>query len=106
MKTALQKLGAQSLLLPFSEQREAEAISHSTVSSQTSSQPKDNTKSKHEQTNFKVIVSTVKAYKTIFTKDELAEDLGGYLDLSPQAQTVLLKLFLRKRQWFNSTLHL
>ena len=53
-----------------------------------------------------LVLRTAKAYKNLFTKEEISM-VDSYLNnLSPLAQTIFARLFLRKRVWFNQVIHL
>jgi len=51
--------------------------------------------------SFTKVCKTVQGYKHLFTTEEM-EKLQEYTELDPLSQTILARMFFRKRMWFNS----
>ena len=57
--------------------------------------------------NFILVLNTVKAYSLFDQQTEIDGYIHNYIHkISPLAQTIFARLFLRKRVWFNQVLHL
>ena len=57
--------------------------------------------------NFRLVVESALSYSHLFTQQEIKSYLHTYLyKLSPLAQTLFARLSLRKRTWFNTSIHL
>eukprot|EP00347_Sterkiella_histriomuscorum_P004973 403358381 len=98
----------------FGDSRGKESPSQNNRSA-TSSKNKDNNFGQTEEINkeknkynrnFILVIETVQNYGNLFSEKE-KEMLDTYVNkLSPEAQTILARLMLRKRVWFNQAEHL